>query len=102
MSDEHTTTMVRRYLDELGGDSPAEPVVRALLDRAVGRWELNDLARRLDYQGTVAVLDEGPVPAPATSASGLSQDGLRMLRAIDGQPEDERDAFDLMRIQRMT
>jgi hypothetical protein len=34
MSDEHTTAVVQRYLDELGGDSPAEPIVRALLDRA--------------------------------------------------------------------
>jgi hypothetical protein len=37
MSDEHTTAVVQRYLDELGGDSPAEPIVRALLDRAVRR-----------------------------------------------------------------
>jgi hypothetical protein len=26
--------VLQRYLDELGGDSPAEPIVRALLDRA--------------------------------------------------------------------
>ena len=37
MSEEHTTAVVQRYLDELGGDSPAEPIVRALLDRAVRR-----------------------------------------------------------------
>ena len=37
MDDEHTTAAVQRYLDELAGDSPAEPVVRALLDRAVCR-----------------------------------------------------------------
>jgi hypothetical protein len=38
MSDEyHTTAVVQRYLDELDGDSPAEPIVRALLDRAVRR-----------------------------------------------------------------
>lgn len=29
MSEEHTTAMVRRHLDELGGDWPVEPVVRA-------------------------------------------------------------------------
>jgi RNA polymerase sigma-70 factor (ECF subfamily) len=40
MSDENTTTAVQRYLDELGGDSPAEPIVRALLDRAVRRLHL--------------------------------------------------------------
>jgi RNA polymerase sigma-70 factor (ECF subfamily) len=37
MSEERTTAVVQRYLDELAGDAPAEPVVRALLDRAVHR-----------------------------------------------------------------
>ncbi len=40
MNDEHTTAVVQRYLDELGGDSPAEPIVRTLLDRAVRRLHL--------------------------------------------------------------
>ena len=162
MSEVRTTAVVQRYLDELGGDSPAEPIVRALLDRAVRRlhllcatqlyrsyprltqpplnlqaeellgaiaerllkalrearprtvrqlfalanqhmrWELNDLARRLDVQPDAAELHEGLVPAPASSVSGLSPDGLRMLRAIDELPEDEREAFDLVRIQGMT
>ena len=162
MSEEHTTAVVQRYLDELGGDSPAEPIVRALLERAVRRlhllcatmlyrsyprltqpptnlqtdellgavaerllkamrearprtvrqlfalanqhmrWELNDLARRLDDQPAAAELREGLVPAPASSGSGLSPDGLRMLRAIDELPEDEREAFDLVRVQGMT
>jgi RNA polymerase sigma-70 factor (ECF subfamily) len=161
MSDEHTTAVVQRYLDELDGDSPAEPIVRALLDRAVRRlhllcatllhrsyprltrpplnlqadellgaiaerllkalrearprtvrqlfalanqhmrWELNDLARRLDNQ-PAAELCEGLVPAPASSVSGLSPDGLRMLQAIDELPEEEREVFDLVRIQGMT
>ena len=40
MSEDQTTAVVQRYLDELAGDSPAEPVVRALLDRAVRRLHL--------------------------------------------------------------
>ena len=40
MSDDHTTAVVQRYLDELAGDSPAEPIVRALLDRSVRRLHL--------------------------------------------------------------
>src|SRR5262249_57960111 len=63
------------------------------------RWELNDLARRLDDQPTAAELNEGLVPSPPSSASGLSPDGLRMLRAIDELPEEEREVFDLVRIQ---
>ena len=64
------------------------------------RWELNDLARRLDKQAAVELHGE-LVPAPASSDSGLSPDGRRMLGAIEGLPEDEREAFDL-RIQGLT
>ena len=66
------------------------------------RWELNDLARRLDVQQAAAELREGLVPAPASSASGLTPDGRRMLPAIDELPQDEREVFDLVRIQGMT
>jgi RNA polymerase sigma-70 factor (ECF subfamily) len=37
MSDEHTTVVVQRYLDELAEDAPLESPVRALMDRAVRR-----------------------------------------------------------------
>src|SRR6476469_6546040 len=40
MSAEPTTAAVQRYLDALAGDQPAEPIVRALLDRSVQRLEL--------------------------------------------------------------
>src|SRR5262249_41735646 len=66
------------------------------------RWELNDLARRLDEQPAAVGLGEGLVPAPASSGSGLTPDGLPMLQAIDELPEDEREVFDLVRIQGMT
>ena len=162
MTTEPTTAVVQRYLDALAGDQPAEPIVRALLDRSVRRlqvlcgnllyrqyrrlmqpplnlepdemlsavvgrllkavpgarprtvrqffalvnqhmrWELNDLARRLDHQLSAAELCEGLVPAPASSASVLILDGRRMLRAIDKLPEDAREVFDLVRIQGIT
>jgi RNA polymerase sigma-70 factor (ECF subfamily) len=162
MPEENTTVIVQRYLDDLTGEAPAEPVVRLLLGRAVlrlqrlcaillhhdyprlthaplnlqtdellgavverlikalrearprtvreflalagqhTRWELNDVARRLDNQPAVVELREGLLPAPASSDSGLSPDGRRMLEAIDDLPEDEREAFDLVRIQGLT
>jgi hypothetical protein len=40
MSEERITAVVQRDLDELAGDSPAEPIVRAMLDRAVRRLHL--------------------------------------------------------------
>jgi RNA polymerase sigma-70 factor (ECF subfamily) len=162
MNEEGTTAAVQRYLDQMAGDAPAEPVVRTLLDRAVRRlhhlcasllhrsyprllrpplnlqvdellgavverllkalrearpatvrqffalasqhvrWELNDLARRLDEEPAAVELCEGLVPAPARSDSGLSPVGRRILDAIDDLPEDEREAFDLVKIQGLT
>ena len=162
MSAEHTTAAVQRYLNALGGDQPAEPIVRALLDRAVRRlqllcgnllyrsygrltlpplnlqpdelldavverllkamrsvrpqtvrqfftlvnqhlrWELNDLARRLDEQPAVVELQESMAPAQASSDSVMTPDGRLMLEAIDRLPEDDREVFDLVRIQGLT
>src|SRR6266404_5478324 len=141
MDQEHTTAAVQRYLDDLAGDSPAEPVVRALLDRAVRRlhqlcatllyrsyprltrpplnlqaeellgavverllkalrearpanarqffalacqhmrWELNDMARRLDGQPPLAELRDEMMAAPADSVSGPTADASRLLKA---------------------
>jgi RNA polymerase sigma-70 factor (ECF subfamily) len=67
------------------------------------RWQLNDLARRLDERPAVAVLAESGVAAPPESAAScLTPDGRRMLGEIDRLPEDEREAFDLVRIQGLT
>src|SRR5258708_29227568 len=147
MSAAHTTIAVQRYLDELGEQSTAEPVVRALLDRAVRRlqqlcngllyrryprltrpptnlvavellsavverlikalrgirptttrqffalacqhirWELNDMARRLDERPPVAELRDEMVAAPSESVSGPTADASRILRAIEELPE---------------
>jgi RNA polymerase sigma-70 factor (ECF subfamily) len=67
------------------------------------RWQLNDLARRLDEQPAVAALEPAEVAAPPSSRdSCLSPDGRRILGAIEGLPEDEREAFDLVGIQGLT
>ncbi len=162
MSEDRTTAVVQRYLIELKGDTPSEPVVRALLDRALRRlellctnlmrrsyprlmrpptnlqpdemlgavverllkamrgarpqtvrqffalanqhmrWELNDLARRLDGQPGVVELREDLVPSPDSRGSVLGPDSRRMLEAIENLPEEEREAFCLVRIQGLT
>jgi RNA polymerase sigma-70 factor (ECF subfamily) len=66
------------------------------------RWELNDLARRLDERPAAVELREELVPAAPSSGSALTPAGRRMLEAIDTLPPDERDAFDLVRVQGMT
>jgi RNA polymerase sigma-70 factor (ECF subfamily) len=40
MTEGRTTAVVQRYLDELAGDAPAEPIVRALLERSAQRLRL--------------------------------------------------------------
>src|SRR6516225_7648662 len=163
MAEEPTTAVIERYLDALPGDGDAEPAVRALLERAVGRlrllcasllyrnyprltrppvnlesdellggvvaalltalratrpptvrqffglacqhmrWQLNDLARRLDQRPAATGLPESGIAAPPTSTcSGLSPDGRRVLNVIEGLPEDEREVFDLIGIQGLT
>jgi RNA polymerase sigma-70 factor (ECF subfamily) len=162
MSEGDTTAAVQRYLDELAGNSPAEPIVRALLDRVVRRLhllcatllyrsdprmtrpilsvqvdelvgaaadrlhkavlearpesvrqffaladqhirsELNDLARRLDDKPAAVHYCEGNARSPVSSVSVPIPDSRRMLQAISELPEDEREAFDLVRVQGMT
>jgi RNA polymerase sigma-70 factor (ECF subfamily) len=166
MDDTRTTLAVQRFLNELAGvtgDSPAEPIVRALLASAVDRlhllctallfqnyprltrpplnlradellsavverllkamrevrpqtvrqffalanqhmrWELNDLARRLDKEARQVELRESLVGAPPeTTGSQLSANALRILQAIESLPEDEREVFDLVKIQGMS
>lgn len=67
------------------------------------RWQLNDLARRLDERPAVAELMEAGVESPwQSSVSVLGPDGRRMLEVIDGLPEEEREIFDLVGIQGLT
>jgi RNA polymerase sigma factor (sigma-70 family) len=66
------------------------------------RWQLNDLARRIDERPAAVELREGFIAAPASSDSGISADGRRMLEAIDSLPEEEREVFGLVRLQGLT
>jgi len=100
--DELLSAVTERLLKAMRAARP--PTVRqffALANQHM-RWELNDLARRLDERLPALELEEGLVPAPASSESGLSPNGRRMLEAIENLPADEREAFDLVRIQGMT
>ena len=161
---DRTTAVVQRYLDALAGDTPAEPLIRALLDRAVGRlellcadmlyrsyprltrpplqpgdgraarrrgraaaqgacatvrprtvrqffalanqhmrWELNDLARRLDEQARRRrSCARGWCRRRPAATRCSRRTPAACCEAIDGLPEDEREAFDLVRIQGLT
>src|SRR5438552_1772949 len=101
-ADEMLSSVVERLLKALKGVRP--PTVRqffALANQHM-RWELNDLARRLDEQPTTVALQEDLVPAPPSSGSALTPEGRRILEAIDRLPEEEREAFGLVRVQGLT
>ncbi len=66
------------------------------------RWELNDLARRLDTQARSQMVTESIAAAPPTSGSQLSPNANRILDAIEGLPDDEREVFSLLKIQELT
>lgn len=66
------------------------------------RWELNEMARRLDEGAVHAELCEELATSPPVSDTGLTPDSRRMFTAIDELPEGEREAFDLVRIQGLT
>jgi len=168
VAEANTTVAVEQYLNELAavsGDTPAEPIIRALLARSVNRlhtlcaallhhnyprltrpplnlqseemlsavvermikalrevrpgtvrqffalanqhmrWELNDLARKLDAQSQAIELRESAVGAASPGDASTPAPGpniVRILEAIDGLPEDEREAFYLVRVQGMT
>ena len=91
MSEEHTTAVVQRYLDELGGDSPTEPIVRALLDRAVRR--LHVLCATLLYR-SYPRLTRPPLNLEADELLGAIAE--RLLKALhEARPRTVRQLFAL-------
>src|SRR5262245_33984439 len=66
------------------------------------RWELNDLARRLDEESRAVELRDSAVPAPQESSiSEISSSIRRILDSIENLPDEEREVFNLVRIQGM-
>lgn len=162
MSDKNTTAMVQLYLDDLGRETPAEPVIRSLLEQAVCRlqqlcasqlhrnfsrlrrppvnlqtsellgavverllkalkevrpqtvrqffalagqhlrWELCDIARRLDTQPAAVPLGDKVIRALPESDPELSSTARLILETIGSLPEDEREVFDLVHVQGLT
>src|SRR5262245_5994482 len=91
MSQEHTTAVVQRYLDELAGDTPAEPIVRALLDRAVRRLHL--LCANLVYR-SYPRLAQPPLNLQADELLGAVAE--RLLKALrEARPQTVRQFFAL-------
>src|SRR5690349_14183123 len=112
-SEEVLSSVVERLLKAMRQVRP--PTVRhffALANQHM-RWELNDLARRLDEQPFAFVALPDAVAAqpialpPSGDTSGASRGGggeaaRRVLGAIEGLPEEDREVFNLVRLYGMT
>src|SRR5262249_12036707 len=101
--DEMLSAVVERLLKALRQTRPKTMRQFFALASKHMHWELNDLARRLDNRRPALALRESSLPAPEPSSSSqLSLNARRMLDAIENLPEEEREVFDLLRIQGMT
>jgi len=102
VADELLSAVVERLLKAMREARPATARQFFALACQHIRWELNDMARRLDEQPPVAELRDELAQAPAESGSSLTVDARRILEAIECLPDAEREAFDLVRIQGMS
>lgn len=98
-SDEILGAIVERMLKALREARPAGVRQFFALANQHMRWELNDLARRLDEHSAAVEVTESAVAAPESSHSRLSPNARRILQAIEALPDEEREVFDLVRIQ---
>src|SRR5262249_44544925 len=86
-ADEMLSAVVERLLKALRQARPATARQFFALACQHMRWELNDMARRLDEQPAAVELPDDSLPGPPSSGSGLSPDSRRILAAIEGLPE---------------
>ena len=102
-TDEMLSAVVERLLKAMREVRPATVRHFFALANQHMRWELNDLARRLDEQAAAVELRDSLVPAPAEgSGSQVGPNTRRILEVIESLPDDEREVFNLVRIQGMT
>jgi RNA polymerase sigma factor (sigma-70 family) len=101
-ADELLGAVVERLLKALRKARPTNTRQFFALASQHMRWELNEMARRLDNQPAVEELRDEAASDPAGSDSGLTPGAHRILEAIGQLPEGEREAFELVRIQGMS
>jgi RNA polymerase sigma-70 factor (ECF subfamily) len=102
-SDELLSSVVERLLKAMREIRPNNVRQFFALANQHMRWELNDLARRLDKEAHAVELRDSLAGAPPeASTSQLGMNTHRILEAIEGLPDEEREAFDLVKIQGMS
>ncbi len=91
MTEEHTTAVVQRYLVALAGDTPADPIIRALLDGAIHRLQL--LCTNLLYRSYPRLM-QPPLNLQPDELLGAVVE--RLLKAMrEARPQTVRQVFAL-------
>jgi RNA polymerase sigma-70 factor (ECF subfamily) len=101
-SEEMLSAVVERLMKALRAAQPGNVRQFFKIANQHMRWELNDLARRLDERTPLVALGDADPASPQSTASQLSPIARRIFQVIDELPEDEREVFELVRIQGMT
>jgi RNA polymerase sigma factor (sigma-70 family) len=101
-SEEMLSAVVERLMKALRAARPGNVRQFFKIANQHIRWELNDLARRFDESTPMVALGDADPASPQSTASQLSPVAGRILRAIDELPEEEREVFELVRIQGLT
>lgn len=102
-ADEMLSAVIERLLRALREARPVNARQFFALANRHMRWELNELARRLDQRTPpVEVREESAAAPPESLGSELGANATRIFGAIEALPDPEREVFDLVRVQGMT
>ncbi len=101
-SDELLSFIIERLIKAMQSARPVSVRAFYALANQHMRWELNDLARRLDKRTLEYQSLSGGIPAPSVCDTAISDKAIRILTAIEELPDREREVFSLIKIQEMT
>jgi RNA polymerase sigma factor (sigma-70 family) len=100
--DELLSAVVERMLKAMREFRPDGPRQFFALATRHMRWELNDLARRLDHENQAQPLNDSAMAAPDPNVTTqVTRNARRILDAIEELPTDEKDVFELVKMQGM-
>ena len=98
-TDELLSAVVERLIKAMREARPSDVRQFFALAGQHMRWELNDLARRLDREEFGKLINEDLVPTSEPSDSQLSDLCKKLFEEIDALPSEQREVFELVRLQ---
>ena len=101
-SDEMLSAVVERLIKAMRNARPGNVRQFFRIANQHMRWELNEVARRFDEKTHAVEMGEHEPASPEPSTSQLGPTAQRLLKTIEELPEEEREVFELVKIQGMT